>query len=375
MRTSRPVLLAVVAASLVLGGCFGASPTPSPTPTAPESSRPTPSFLPTPSPSPIPSATLAPSPTGEATPTAAPSPTTAAFVTYTVRAGDTLGSIAAAHATTWQSLVYWNREAHASLDPENPSYDPNHLAIGWILRLIPGVVVPYDAPLPAPAPSTGPAPTPGPSASGTLVTNGRRGTDRVALTFDMGGRVGDALAIMTWLRDHGVKATIFMTGDMAESSATDAGRLVLARVDARPDLFDLGNHSNSHPHMTALTVEGMKAELTSAEAAIERSAASSPRPFFRPPYGEWNTTLVNAAASVGYPVSVMWDVDTIDWNPISEGGPTAQQMVENVLARTQGGSIVLMHLGGYETLAALPGIVSGLRADGFRLVTLGEMLG
>jgi peptidoglycan/xylan/chitin deacetylase (PgdA/CDA1 family) len=299
-------------------------------------------------------------------------------VTYTVRPGDTLGSIASAHDTTWQSLVYWNQDRYASLDPDSAAYDPNYLAVGWTLRLKPGVVVPFDAPLPVvptPPPTAAPTPTPPPSATGTLVTNGSRSTVKVALTFDMGGRVGDALAIMTWLRDHGVKATIFMTGEMADSTATDAGRQVLARVDARPDLFDLGNHSYSHPHMTTLSASAMADEIRSAEAAIDRYAASSPRPFFRPPFGEWNTTLVNVAASVGYRFSIMWDVDTIDWNPISEGGPTAQQIVDKVLARAQGGSIVLMHLGGYETLDALPGIVSGLRARGFQLVTLGEMLG
>ncbi|HVM25444.1 MAG TPA: polysaccharide deacetylase family protein, partial [Candidatus Limnocylindrales bacterium] len=213
------------------------------------------------------------------------------------------------------------------------------------------------------------------AATGVLVTNGNRGTNRVALTLDMGGRVGDALAIMTWLRDHDVRATIFMTGAMADSTATDAGRQVLARIDARPDLFDLGNHSYHHPHMTKLTVTQMRAELTTTEAAIARYASSSPRPFFRPPFGEWNTTLVNAAASVGYPYTVMWDVDTIDWKPVADGGPTAQQIVDKVVGRAQGGSIVLMHLGGYETLDALPGIVSGLRARGFELVTLGQMLG
>jgi peptidoglycan/xylan/chitin deacetylase (PgdA/CDA1 family) len=166
-----------------------------------------------------------------------------------------------------------------------------------------------------------------------------------------------------------------MTGAMADSTVTDAGRQVLARIDARPDLFDLGNHSYSHPDMTTLSVAGMISELQRAEDAIERSAAASPRPFFRAPYGAWNTSLVNAAATAGYGYTVMWDVDTIDWKPIADGGPTAQQIVDKVVSQAQGGSIVLMHLGGYETLAALPGIVSGLQARGFQLVTLGTMLG
>jgi peptidoglycan/xylan/chitin deacetylase (PgdA/CDA1 family) len=379
-------------ASLVLGGCFGASPSPSPSvtpstsPTSTVEPTVTPSATPSPSPSVTPTVTSAPTPTPTSDPTERPSPTPTptAFITIAVRAGDTLGSIAARHATTWQSLVYWNRGAYPTLDPDSASYDPNHLEIGWSLRLIPGVIVPFDAPLPlvatprptaAPTPRPTVGPTPPPSATGTLVTNGNRTTNRVALTLDMGGRVGDALVIMTWLRDHNVRATIFMTGAMVDSTATDAARLVLARIDARPDLFDLGNHSYGHPHMTTLTSAQMADELQRAEAAIGRVASSSARPFFRPPFGEWNATLVNTAASVGYPLTVMWDVDTIDWKPIAEGGPTASQIVTKVLDRAQGGSIVLMHLGGYETLAALPGIVNGLRANGYEFVTLGQMFG
>lgn len=55
-------------------------------------------------------------------------------------------------------------------------------------------------------------------------------------------------------------------------------------------------------------------------------------------------------------------------------GPTADQIVAKVFANAQGGSIVLMHLGGYETLKALPRIVDGLRADGYVLVSLDELV-
>ena len=56
----------------------------------------------------------------------------------------------------------------------------------------------------------------------------------VALTFDMGGRVGDALAIVDWLIEHDVHATVFMTGAMADNPNTDAGRKVLSIIEAIP---------------------------------------------------------------------------------------------------------------------------------------------
>jgi peptidoglycan/xylan/chitin deacetylase (PgdA/CDA1 family) len=85
--------------------------------------------------------------------------------------------------------------------------------------------------------------------------------------------------------------------------------------------------------------------------------------------------MLAGVGAAGYRWSVMWDVDTIDWKPIADGGPTAPQIVDKVIGRAQGGSIVLMHLGGYETLNALPGLLSGLRARGLTPVTLETLLG
>ena len=68
-----------------------------------------------------------------------------------------------------------------------------------------------------------------------------------------------------------------------------------------------------------------------------------------------------------------WDVDTIDWRPISDGGPTARSMTLKVVNNAKSGSIVLMHLGGYETLDALQGMIDGLRARGFTLTTVSDL--
>ena len=83
-----------------------------------------------------------------------------------------------------------------------------------------------------------------------LIRHGPRTGHEVALTFDMGGRVGDALAIVRWLVDRGVHATIFMTGAAADSTA---GREVLAIVDANPAQLRIGNHTYTHRDLRDLT--------------------------------------------------------------------------------------------------------------------------
>lgn len=244
------------------------------------------------------------------------------------------------------------------------------------------------APTPRPSPRSTPSPTarltarptvtPSPtSPASVLVSHGSRSRSEIALTLDMGGRVGDALAIMDWLVDHGVHASIFMTGAMAANANTDAGRQVLGIVDERPDQFTLGNHSYTHRDFRTLTAAEIRDELRRTDAAIAPFCDQDPRPFFRPPSGGHDADVLAAIGAAGYRQTVMWDIDTIDWRPIANDppGPTANQMVTKVLGKAQNGSIVLMHLGGYETFAALPRIVAGLESAGYDLVTLDEMLG
>ena len=87
-----------------------------------------------------------------------------------------------------------------------------------------------------------------------------------------------------------------------------------------------------------------------------------------------NDAVIAAAASAGYTKTFMWDIDTIDWKPVSQGGPTAEQMAAKVITNARGGSDVLMHLGGYETLDALRIMVPGLRDRGFTLTSLSDLL-
>ena len=193
----------------------------------------------------------------------------------------------------------------------------------------------------------------------------------------MGGRVGDALAIVDWLIANHVHATIFMTGAMVDNANTAAGRLVLARVDGHPELFTLGNHSYTHTDFRDLTPTQMTSELRRTEDAIEPRCSQDPRPFFRPPYGGYDTETLATVGAAGYRWTVMWEIDTIDWRPIDNDppGPTAEQIVAKVLDHAQGGSIVLMHLGGYETYEALPAVAAGLRDAGYSLENLDELIG
>ena len=228
--------------------------------------------------------------------------------------------------------------------------------------------------------STGSPPT-GTNARIVSSVAGTTATGEIALTFDLGGRVTPALDIVRFLDLERVCATIFPTGSTAE---TATGRAVLAEVKAHPELFELGNHTVSHCNLRdggdgdacpeeRPSADFVEAELAGADAIVARIAGLHTTPFWRPPYGAVDATLAGVAAGAGYPYTIMWSTDTIDWRATADGGPTASAIVAKVIAGRRAGGIVLMHLGGYNTLDALPAMVVGLRAAGYTPTTLSAL--
>jgi peptidoglycan/xylan/chitin deacetylase (PgdA/CDA1 family) len=153
--------------------------------------------------------------------------------------------------------------------------------------------------------------------------------------------------------------------------------VVLGIVEDHPELFTLGNHSYTHRDFRTLTAAEIRDELRRTEVAIAPWCTQDLHPWFRPPSGGYNAAVLAAVGAAGYPDSVTWDIDTIDWRPVANNppGPTADDIVAKVLANARGGSIVLNHLGGYHTYEALPRVVAGLLIAGFDLVTLDELIG
>lgn len=277
---------------------------------------------------------------------------------YVVQPGDTLHSIASATGIDVEVIAARNKlPVLAPLRPGDTIFIPN----------------PTPTPLPTPTPTSTPTPTPTPSATpvptgpSKVVYNGPRTSGQVALTFDMDGRAGTSESIVRWLVRNRVAATIFVTGGQVETTAF--GREVVRLVDANRDLLELGSHSYSHPALSTLSDAAIREQLRATERAVARYSDVPVRPFLRPPYGAWNQRVLAVAGAMGYSKTVLWDVDPEDWRQ-----PPAWTIRDRVLSNARGGSIVLMHLHGLQTEAALPGIVSGLRQRGYELVTVSELL-
>jgi peptidoglycan/xylan/chitin deacetylase (PgdA/CDA1 family) len=172
-------------------------------------------------------------------------------------------------------------------------------------------------------------------------------------------------------------------------SQTAQGRAALAIVRDHPELFEIGNHTMYHCDLVrggggspssqpcvggAPSADRVRQELTDAEAILRDATGQDPRPYWRPPYGSINATVLGAAASAGYTKTFLWDIDSIGGTPLSDGGPTAAQIASKVVGNAVNGSNVLFHLGGYETLHALELLVPALRDRGFLLTSLSDLL-
>jgi peptidoglycan/xylan/chitin deacetylase (PgdA/CDA1 family) len=265
----------------------------------------------------------------------------------------------------------------------------------WRSRVIPlllaGLVLPAcsAAPPARPTPTTPAAPRPMPRGSRpslpTVVRHGRRDSGMVALTFD--SNMTDAMLaelarhqvasfdnrrVVDELVAERVPATFFLAGKWIQRYPDETRRIV-----ADP-LFEVGSHSYAHRafHLPCyglggLPVAAMAADVARSEALLRRFTPH-PTSYFRFPGGCYDRVALRAIAPAHVQV-IQYDVASGD-----AFGTSVDAIVGHTLARTRGGSIVVMHVTGGDTAPltarALPAIVAGLRGRGLRLVRLSTLL-
>ncbi len=206
----------------------------------------------------------------------------------------------------------------------------------------------------------------------------------VALTFDDGPDPEYTGQVLDALRDLRVPATFFVIGENAES-APDLVRRMWREG------HEIGSHTFTHPNMGAVGRRRAALELNTTQRAIESILGRSTI-LFRPPYnadaepvsGE-EVTPVATASAMGY-LTVGELIDPQDWNLWSatpDGGRrrrTADDLLASMMhdIHTMRGNVILLHDAGGDrsaTVAALRRLVPELRREGYRFVTISDLLG
>jgi peptidoglycan/xylan/chitin deacetylase (PgdA/CDA1 family) len=184
----------------------------------------------------------------------------------------------------------------------------------------------------------------------------------IALTFDDGPGPYTP-EILAALQRYHAPATFFEVGFMLRwfHASTSA---IVARGDP------IGDHTQLHQQMSALSTNDQRNALLDQAAVISQYGAPFPR-MFRPPYGAYNAKTLALLHKLGM-LMVMWTVDSRDYLK-----PGVAAIVQTVIAGARPGAIILMHDAGgdrQQTTDALPKVIKGLRARGYRLVTVPRLL-
>lgn len=179
----------------------------------------------------------------------------------------------------------------------------------------------------------------------------------IALTFDDGPYPKVTGHILDVLEKNGVCATFFVLGSRIEGHED-----MLTRMDELG--CEIGNHSFSHADLTRLSKADCQRELSDTDAEIRRVTGHEAS-VVRPPYGYYNKTVMSAAER---PL-MLWTVDTNDWR-----GKAPGEIADYVIQQAKEGSVILMHDQQTQTADAMEMIIPTLIEEGFRFVTVSELI-
>ena len=193
-----------------------------------------------------------------------------------------------------------------------------------------------------------------------LLEHGSPKYREVALTIDDGPDPKLGPPIAAYLKANHVPATFFLVGTRVKQYP------FVARLLAR-DGFELGNHTYDHQRLPGLKPHEIANEIRLCDRDVAQATGRHLN-LLRPPGVQYDDKTLQAAKALGY-VTVSWTVGARDYDTQSP-----QWIADRVLRRTEPGSIILLHQDSPSTLAALPRIVKGLRAQGYRFVTVSQML-
>ena len=230
------------------------------------------------------------------------------------------------------------------------------------------------------------------------IQRGDVSTRQIALTFDGGSEANVAGEILDRLRAANVRATMFLTGQFIRLHPDWVRRMVT-------DGHEIANHTDTHSHLTTyaanhrqqtlpiVTREFLNGQLQQAAESFRTITGKAMAPFWRAPYGEHNSEIRAWAAAAGYR-HVSWtqgvgtaeDLDTRDW--VADRSSRIYRSREEIAARILefgngrpeglSGGIVLMHLNSNRQTDrphdGLPDLLKALQRQGYRLVTLSELL-
>ena len=183
---------------------------------------------------------------------------------------------------------------------------------------------------------------------------------KVALTINCAWNDSDIDNILQTLNNNNCKVTFFMVGDWVKKYPEAAKKVKEAG-------HEIGTHSNTHPHVNKLSAEKNLEEIKLSVNKIEKITNKKVE-LYRPPYGEYNDTVIKVANENGY-IPIQWSLDTLDYTKI-----TGEQMWERLKNKITAGDIILMHNGTEHTADSLDMIIKNIKSSGFEVARVSDII-
>jgi peptidoglycan/xylan/chitin deacetylase (PgdA/CDA1 family) len=183
----------------------------------------------------------------------------------------------------------------------------------------------------------------------------------VALTFDDGpSPYTDRL--LQILNQNDAKSTFFLIGNKVAANPAGAKRIADAGME-------VANHTWEHPNMTTIPPEDIGSQISKANDAIQAATGQRPK-LLRTAGGLINDNVLAAAKQQGM-ADVNWDVIPFDWMNDSNTAATRYMLMTQI----KPGSVVLFHDTYSSTVDLVYQFIPVLRANGYHLVTVSQLLG
>ncbi len=182
----------------------------------------------------------------------------------------------------------------------------------------------------------------------------------LSISFDASWGADKTLSILDILDEHNVKTTFFLVGGWVDKYP-DMVKEIAARG------HEIGNHSDTHPHMSQLSESDIKDELRIMSDKVEKLTGVRPT-LFRPPYGDYNNRVIEVARAEGYEC-VQWSIDSLDWKDRG-----TEDIIKQCTYRVDNGDIVLFHNDSNDIVNALPTVIKHYQGLGYTIVPVSELL-
>ena len=182
----------------------------------------------------------------------------------------------------------------------------------------------------------------------------------VSLTMNCAWNADDIDSILDTLNKCNVKITFFIVGDWADKYPEAVKKI-------SENGHEIGNHSNTHPHVNKLNIDKNCEEITECSEKLKNITGKEVN-LYRCPYGEYNNTVINAANSLNY-YSIQWSLDTLDYT-----GLTGNEMWNRLDRKLKKGDIILMHNGTKHTADSLELLIKNIQSKGLEIKKVSDIL-